>query len=190
MKLPVLSFYLLPALLLCMALSQPAYASKDDNTLKTGISYVWLSDYDSQGVMFSDRYSHYLGDRFAAGLNLGLLAASRYDEIKQLYTIKNTFYMGTLELSYDVIKNDAIRLRVGAGGSMRHRAEISSNTKDLGTLDGSVRHIKSSEGGYNAFLENDFGILKNGVAGGRIEYFSYAKGTPVFAIGLHIGFSF
>jgi hypothetical protein len=163
--------------------------SKDPNTFKSGVSFVWLSEFDSQGLMFSNRFSHYLGERTALGLNVGLLSASRYDEGKQIYSIKNTFYMGGLEASFDLIQKETISLRLGAGGAARHRSEINSDAEE-GTVDGSVAHIKTSDVGFNGFLENDFSFLRSGVAGARIEYFYYTSGTPVFAIGMHVGFKF
>ncbi|WP_187033085.1 hypothetical protein [Pontibacter deserti] len=164
--------------------------SKDPNAFKAGVSFVWLSDFDSQGLMFSNRFNHYLGERVAVGLNLGLLTASRYDEGKQLYSIKNTFYMGGIEASFDLLSNETVNLRIGAGGSARHRSEINSDPEGEGTFDGSVAHIRTGDVGFNGFLENDFNFGRNGIAGGRIEYLYYSKGTPVFAIGLHVGFKF
>ncbi|GAB3204488.1 hypothetical protein GCM10027293_38670 [Pontibacter aydingkolensis] len=157
--------------------------------LKAGVSYIWLSEYDSQGLMFNNRFSHHVSDRFAVGLNMGLAAGSRFDDVKEIYSIKNTFYMANLEASFDVLNNESVAFRIGGGVGARHRAEINSNADD-GTVDGSVKHIKTSEVGYNGFIENDFNILRNGVAGGRVGYFAYTKGTPVFSIGLHIGFKF
>ncbi len=182
---------MLVGLVLLTLVGRPVLAGNNPNSVKTGVSYVWLSDYDSQGIMFSDQFTHYLrGNKMALGLNVGLLAASRFDEMKQIYAIKNTFYMATLEASYDLLNNETIRLRVGAGPSVRHRAEISSSDADQGTIDGSVKHIKTSEAGFNVFLANDFGVLRHGVAGARIEYFHYAKGTPILSLGMHIGFAF
>lgn len=163
---------------------------KDPNTFKSGISFVWLSDFDSQGLMFDSRYNRYLGERLALGLNVGLLTASRYDEGKQLYSIKNTFYMGGLEASFDLLKNESVSLRLGVGGAARHRSEINSDPEGEGTFDGSVAHIRTSDVGFNGYLENDFSFLRSGVVGGRIGYYSYSKGTPVFAMGLHVGFKF
>ena len=166
-----------------------AHAGKDPNMLKAGVSYIWLSEYDSQGLMFNNRFSHHLSDRFALGLNIGLANGSRYDDIKEIYSIKNTFYMANLEASFDLLNNESVAFRIGGGVGARHRAEINSNAED-GTADGSVKHIKKSDVGYNGFIENDFNILRNGVAGGRVGYFYYTSGTPVFSIGLHLGFKF
>lgn len=157
--------------------------------LKAGVSYIWLSEYDSQGLMFSNSYSHRFGDRLSVGLNLGLATGSRFDDVKEIYSIKNTFYMANLEASLDLINNESVAFRLGGGPGVRHRAEINSNAED-GTEDGSVKHIKTSDVGFNGFIENDFNILRNGVAGGRVGYFYYSSGTSVFAIGLHIGFKF
>lgn len=165
-------------------------ANKDPNNFKAGISFVWLSDYDSQGLMFSNKFGHYFGKRFSLGLNVGMLTASRYDEGKQIFSIKNTFYMGTLEAGFDVISNEMVTLRLGAGGTARRRNEINSEPEDQGTVDGSVVHIKTSDVGFNGFLENDFSFLRSGIVGGRVDYFYYSSGTPVFAIGLHVGFKF
>lgn len=165
------------------------FSSKDPNNFKAGVSFVWLSDFDSQGLMFSNRFNHYLGERIAVGANLGLLNASRYDEGKQIYSIKNTFYMGGLEASFDMLKNESVNLRLGVGGIARHRSEINSDAEE-GTVDGSVAHIRTADVGFNGFLENDFNFLRNGIVGGRIEYLYYTKGTPVFAMGLHVGFRF
>lgn len=183
----LIAFAVLCALFLTPTLS---FAGKDNNTLKAGVSYVWLSDYDSQGMMFSNSFNHYLSNRLSLGLNLGMLSASRYDKVEELFSIKNTFYMGSLEASFDLLRNESIAFRIGGGGAARHRAEINSNAEDEGTLDGKVMHIKTSDFGFNGYIENDFSILKNGVAGGRIGYYYYTKGTPVLSIGMHIGFTF
>lgn len=180
-------FYLLPLALL-FNLSE-AKAGKDPNMLKAGVSYIWLSENDSQGIMFSNKFSHKVGEKLALGLNVGLAEGSRYDNTQEIFTIKNTFYMGTIEASYDFINNESVTFRIGGGPGARHRSEINSNASD-GKVDGSVRHIKSSDVGVNGFIENDFNILRNGIAGGRIEYFHYNKGTSVFSIGMHIGFKF
>lgn len=186
---------LFPALILslCLAVFGPvhkSYAGNDPNAFKAGISFVWLSDYDSQGIMFSNRFNHYLGERVAVGLNLGVLAASRYDKVMEIYSIKNTFYMGSLEASVDVLQNDMISLRLGAGGAARHRSEINTDAEDEGTKDGSVIHIRTSDVGFNGFLENDFNFGRNGITGARVDYFYYTKGTPVLAFGMHVGFRF
>ncbi|MCX2740173.1 hypothetical protein [Pontibacter anaerobius] len=190
----------LSACLSILLLSQPYTASaqtfvnggagKEPATLKAGVNFVWLSENDSQGLMFSNSFSHYLGDRLSLGLNLGLLSAKRYDDSKQIYTIQNTFYMGSLEAAFDVMQGEIVLLRLGAGPSFRHRAEINSDPEGQGTVDGSVTHIKTSDVGLHGFLENDFSILRNGVAGGRISYFHYKDGTPVLSIGMHLGFKF
>ncbi|MEJ8801720.1 hypothetical protein [Pontibacter sp. H249] len=180
-------FYIIPIVFL-LSLSS-AQAGKDPSALKAGVSYIWLSEYDSQGLMFSNSFSHHLSDRFAVSLNLGLATGSRYDDVKEIYSIKNTFYMANLEASFDLINNQAMAFRIGGGLGGRHRAEINSNAED-GTVDGSVKHIKTSDIGYNGFIENDFNILRNGVAGGRVGYYYYTSGTPVFSIGLHVGFKF
>ncbi|MBJ6118546.1 hypothetical protein JAO76_10110 [Pontibacter sp. BT310] len=163
--------------------------SKDPNTFVSGISFVWLSEFDSQGLMFHNKFSHYLGERVAVGLNLGLLTASRYDKGKEIYSIKNTFYMGGLETSVDLIQKETINLRLGVGGAARHRSEINSDAEE-GTVDGSVAHIRTSDIGFNGFMENDFNFLRSGVAGWRIGYNYYTNGTPIFAIGVHVGFKF
>ncbi|MBB6612052.1 hypothetical protein H7F15_13460 [Pontibacter sp. Tf4] len=165
-------------------------SAKDPNNFKAGISFVWLSDYDSQGLMFSNKFGHYFGERFSVGLNVGLLTASRYDEGKKIFSIKNTFYMGALEAGFDVIRNEQVTLRLGVGGTARRRNEINSEPDDQGTVDGSVVHIKTSDTGVNGFLENDFSFLRSGIIGGRVDYFYYTSGTPVFGIGLHVGFRF
>ncbi|MDX5422530.1 MAG: hypothetical protein LPK14_09780 [Hymenobacteraceae bacterium] len=191
-----LSLRFLTALLVCVlflaseSIAQGFGSKKNPNSLKAGVSFVWLSDYDSQGVMFNNRYNHFFGDRFAAGLNIGLVSASRYDDVKEIYSIKNTFFMAGLEASYDLLQNESVAFRVGGGGNFRRRSEINSNVEDEGTVDGSVAHIKTTDAGFSGFIENDFNILRNGVAGARIEYFHYTKGTPVLAIGLHLGFKF
>ncbi len=172
-----------------MAPLKYSFAGKNPNTLKAGIGYVWLSDYDSQGLMFYNSYSHAIGKRAGIGANFGLLNASRYDDTKQIYSIQNTFYMGSLDLMFEPLKNESVVFRLGAGPAIRHRAEINSNAED-GTVDGSVKHIRTSDVGFNGYIENDFNILKNGVAGGRVEYFYFTEGSPVFSIGLHIGFKF
>ncbi len=173
----------------CLLGSSYSYAGKDPNAYKSGASFVWLSEYDSQGLMFSNRYSRYLGERAALGVNVGLLTASRYDSGKEIFSIKNTFYMGTLEASFDLIQKETVSLRLGAGGSARHRSEIDSDAEE-GTVDGSVAHIRTSDIGFNGYLENDFTFLRSGIVGGRVEYFYYTKGTPIFALGLHVGFRF
>ncbi|WP_461489275.1 hypothetical protein [Pontibacter sp. HJ8] len=184
---PALAMFFI--LLVTLAPLHKAHADKDPNVLKAGISYVWLSDYDSQGLMFYNKYNRYLGDRLSLGLNIGALNASRYDSRKEIYTIRNTFYMASLDLAYDLMQNDMLRARIGAGPGARHRAEINSNIDD-GTLDGSVRHVRTSDVGFYGYLENDFNILRNGVSGFRIEYFHYTEGTPVLSIGFHLGFQF
>ncbi|MEJ8755820.1 hypothetical protein WG947_02330 [Pontibacter sp. H259] len=163
---------------------------KNPNTFKSGVGFVWLSDFDSQGLMFNNSYNRYLTERVALGLNVGLVTASRYDEGKQLYSIKNTFYMGGLEASFDLLKNETVSLRLGAGGTARHRSEINSDPEGEGTFDGAVAHIRTSDVGYNGFLENDFTFLRSGIIGARVGYYSYSKGTPIFAIGMHVGFRF
>ena len=187
MKLPLRFLSVIPLVLL-LSLSS-AQAGKDPNMLKAGVSYIWLSEYDSQGLMFNNRFTHHIGDRFAVGLNMGLATGSRFDNVKEIYSIKNTFYMANLEASFDLLNNESVAFRVGGGLGARHRAEINSNAED-GTVDGSVKHIKTSDVGFNGFIENDFNILRNGVAGGRVGYFSYNNGTAVFSIGLHVGFKF
>ncbi|WP_299820950.1 hypothetical protein [uncultured Pontibacter sp.] len=179
--------YIIPLFLLFSA--SAAQAGKDPNMVKAGVSYIWLSEYDSQGIMFSNSFSHHFSDRFAVGLNLGLASGSRYDDVKEIYSIKNAFYMGNLEASFDVMNNESVAFRLGGGVGARHRAEINSNSED-GTVDGSVKHIKTSDVGFNGFIENDFNILRNGVAGGRVGYFYYKSGTSVLSIGLHLGFKF
>ncbi|MCC9165688.1 hypothetical protein [Pontibacter harenae] len=57
-------------------------------------------------------------------------------------------------------------------------------------MDGSVKHIKASDFGGSAYFENDFGFGKNGVIGGRVEYQHFLDGSPVLAVGLHLGFTF
>ncbi|OKL40193.1 hypothetical protein [Pontibacter flavimaris] len=190
----------LSAFVTMLLLSQPHTASaqtftnggagKERTSLKAGVNFVWLSENDSQGLMFSNNLSHYLSDRVSLGLNLGLLSAKRYDDAKQIYTIQNTFFMSSLEAAFDVMQGEIVTFRLGAGPSFRHRAEINSDPEGQGTVDGSVTHIKTSDIGLHGFLENDFGILRNGVAGGRISYFHYKEGTPILSIGLHLGFKF
>jgi hypothetical protein len=187
---PFLLAVLLAQLPLHNAFAQGSLAPKDPSSVRASVSFVWLSDSDSQGLMFNNRLHHYLGKRFGMGINLGLLAGSRYDKVKEIYTIKNTYYMGGFELSYDVLQNESVAFRIGAGPTARHRSEINTDPEDAGTVDGSVTHIRTSDVGFNGFLENDFGILRNGVAGARVEYLYYTKGTPVLAVGLHMGFAF
>ncbi|ARS35898.1 hypothetical protein CA264_10880 [Pontibacter actiniarum] len=163
---------------------------KEPAMLKAGVNFVWLSENDSQGLMFSNSFDHYLSDRLAVGLSLGLLSAKRYDEAKEIYTVQNTFYMASLEATFDILQNESVAFRLGAGPTARHRAEINSDPEDEGTQDGSVTHIKTSDVGAFGFIENDFNILRNGVAGGRIAYFHYSEGTPVLSIGMHLGFKF
>lgn len=184
----------LALILVCMApqaaFAQGAFAGKNPSSLRASVSYVYLSDFDSQGLMFSNRLHHYLGERFGVGMNLGLLSGSRYDKSSEIYTIKSTYYMGGFEASFDLLQNETLVFRLGGGPTARHRSEINSDPEDIGTVDGSVVHIKTSDVGFTGFIENDFGILRNGVAGGRVEYLYYTKGTPVLALGLHVGFSF
>jgi hypothetical protein len=187
MKLILRLLFITP-LVLILTLSA-AQAGKDPNMLKSGVSYIWLSENDSQGLMFSNRFSHQVGEKFSLGLNVGLAEGSRYDNTQEIFTIKNTFYMGTIEASFDFINNESVAFRVGGGPGARHRAEVNSNAAD-GKVDGSVRHIKASDVGVNGFIENDFNILRNGIAGGRVEYFHYRTGTSIFSIGMHIGFKF
>ncbi len=189
MKLSILLYTVALASFFSVAPLQNSYAGKNPNTLKSGISYVWLSDYDSQGLMFYNSYAYSIGKRAGIGANLGLLNASRYDATKEIYSIKNTFYIGSLDLIFQPLNNESVAFRLGAGPAIRHRAEINSNA-ETGTVDGSVKHIKASDVGFNGYIENDFNILKNGVAGGRVEYFYFTEGTPVFSIGLHLGFKF
>ncbi|MFD3000507.1 hypothetical protein ACFS7Z_09065 [Pontibacter toksunensis] len=171
--------------------AQGVFANKDPGSLRASISYVWLSDFDSQGLMFNNRLHHYLGERFGLGVNVGMLSGSRYDESSRIYTIKSTYYMGGFDLNYDVLQNATLVFRVGAGMTGRHRSEINTDPEDLGgTVDGSVVHIRTADVGVTGFIENDFGIFRNGVAGGRLEYMYYTKGSPVLAIGLHVGFTF
>ncbi|AKD05267.1 hypothetical protein POKO110462_14535 [Pontibacter korlensis] len=165
-------------------------AGKEPAALKAGVNFVWLSENDSQGMMFSNSFSHYVGKRLSVGLNLGLLSAKRYDDAKQIYTVQNTFYMGSLEAAFDVMQGETVSFRLGAGPSARHRAEVNSDPEGQGTQDGSVTHIKTSDVGFHGFFENDFNILRNGVAGGRVSYFHYTEGTPILSIGLHLGFKF
>lgn len=165
-------------------------AGKEPASLRAGVSFVWLSENDSQGLMFSNSFNHYLGKRLLLGLNVGLLSAKRYDDAKQIYTIQNTFFMGSVDAAFDVMQGEIVTFRLGAGPSFRHRAEINSDPEGQGTIDGSVTHIKTSDVGVHGFLENDFSILRNGVAGGRVSYFHYTEGTPVLSIGLHLGFKF
>ncbi|PTX18751.1 hypothetical protein C8N40_10540 [Pontibacter mucosus] len=193
------SFLALGALLSLFVLCRPDAAAqtfvnggagKEPASVKAGVSFVWLSENDSQGLMFSNNFSHYLGKRLALGLNLGLLSAKRYDDAKQIYTIQNTFYMGSLEAAFDVMHGEKVDVRFGAGPAFRHRAEINSDPEGQGTQDGSVTHIKTSDVGFHGFLENDFDILRNGIAGGKISYFHFNDGTPILSIGLHLGFRF
>ena len=172
------------------ASAQGAFGSKDSGSLRASVSYVWLSDFDSQGLMFNNRLYHYLGERLGIALNMGMLAGSRYDESSKIYTIKNTYYMGGFEIYYDLLQNETVVFRLGGGPTARHRSEINTDPEDIGTVDGSVVHIRTADVGFNGFIENDFGILRNGVAGGRVEYLHYTKGTPVLAVGLHVGFTF
>ncbi|WP_276496538.1 hypothetical protein [Pontibacter litorisediminis] len=165
-------------------------AGKEPAALKAGVNFVWLSENDSQGLMFSNNFSHYLGKRTSLGLNVGLLSAKRYDDAKQIYTIQNTFIMGSVDAAFDVMQGEVVTFRLGAGPSVRNRAEINSDPEGQGTQDGSVTHIKTSDFGFHGYLENDFSILRNGVAGGRISYFHYTEGTPILSIGLHLGFKF
>ena len=79
---------------LSLLLTLPAaQAGKDPNMLKAGVSYIWLSENDSQGIMFSNRFSHQIGEKFSLGLNVGLAEGARYDDRQEIFTIKNTFYM-------------------------------------------------------------------------------------------------
>lgn len=154
------------------------------------MSFAWLSDFDSQGLMFGNRLHHYLGERFGAGVTLGMLSSSRFDKVKDIYTIKSTYYMWGVEGTFDLLQNESVAFRIGAGPAARHRSEISTENELGGTKDGSVTHIRTSDVGVSGFIENDFGILRNGMAGGRIEYIYYTKGTPVLSLGLHLGFRF
>lgn len=184
----LLFFLSLP--LLCNSQSFSKGGVKEPGALKAGVHFVWLSENDSQGLMFNNSFTHYLGDRFGLGLNIGLLSAKRYDDSKQIYTIQNTYVIGSLEAAYDVMQGETVSFRLGAGPSARHRAEINSDIEGQGTVDGSVTHIKTSDMGFFGFIENDFGILRNGVAGGRISYYHYFDGTPILSIGAHLGFRF
>ncbi|WP_439881945.1 hypothetical protein ACSX1A_02040 [Pontibacter sp. MBLB2868] len=188
MKLPFRILFLF--IILFLANTSRASAQRDPTMLKAGVSFVWLSDYDSQGLMFSNKLSHYFTKNITVGMNVGLLSAFRYDDIKEIYSIQNTFLMATLEGSVDMINNESVIFRVGGGPGIRYRAEINSDAEDVGTVDGSVVHVKSTDIGFDGYLENDFNILRNGVAGGRIDYFYYTSGTPVLALGFHIGFKF
>ncbi|WP_162052741.1 hypothetical protein [Pontibacter pamirensis] len=170
--------------------AQGVFANKDPGSLRASVSYVYLSDFDSQGLMFSNRLHHYLGERFGLGVNLGMLSGSRYDKTSEIYTIKSTYYMGGFELNYDLLQNETLVFRIGGGMTGRHRSEINSDPEDVGTVDGSVVHIRTADVGVTGFIENDFGVFRNGVAGGRIEYLYYTKGSPVLAVGLHMGFTF
>jgi hypothetical protein len=172
-----------------IGLPDKSYAGKDPNILKTGVSYVLLTEYDSQGAMFYNDLSHYIGDRVAMGFNFSVLNASRFDQVQQIFSIKNSFYTGSFHMSLDMVQNQTITLRAAAGPTFRHRAEINSSA-DNGTIDGSVRHIRTADIGGLAFIENDFNLSRYGVAGGRIAYYYYTKGTPVFAVGFHVGFVF
>ena len=158
--------------------------------MRASAGFVWLSDFDSQGLMFSNRLHHYVGERFGVGLTAGLLSSSRYDKVKEIYTIKSSYYMAGLEASFDILQNESVAFRVGAGPMARHRSEISTDNANGGTQDGSVVHVRTSDVGFNGYIENDFGILRNGVAGGRVEYMYFTEGTPVLAISLHLGFRF
>ncbi|GAB3526777.1 hypothetical protein GCM10027443_02410 [Pontibacter brevis] len=182
--------FIVSGLLSHSATAQGAFAGKDPSSLRGSVSYVWLSDFDSQGIMFSNRLQHYLGKRFGLGINLGVLTGSRYDESSKIYTIKTSHYMGGFETSYDLLQNETVVFRLGVGATARHRSEINTDPEDFGTVDGSVVHIRTADVGVTGFIENDFGILRNGVAGGRVEYLYYTKGTPVLAVGLHVGFTF
>ncbi|GHA54503.1 hypothetical protein GCM10007389_02280 [Pontibacter akesuensis] len=164
--------------------------SSNPGSLRAGINYVFLSDSDSQGLLFQNTLHHYVGKRFGVGVNLGLLSAKNYDEAMQIYTVQNAFYMASVEGTFDLMQNESVAFRLGVGPAVRHRSEISSDPEDQGTQDGSVTHIKTTDIGVDAFIENDFSILRNGVAGGRVGYFYYTKGTAVLSIGIHLGFSF
>ncbi|WP_161890848.1 hypothetical protein [Pontibacter russatus] len=172
------------------AAAQNAFGKKSPTSLKAGVSFNWLSDFDSQGVMFTNRLHHYLGERVGAGLTVGLLSSSRFDKVKDIYTIKSTYYMWGVEGSFDLMQNESVAFRIGGGPAARHRSEISTEDELGGTKDGSVTHIRTADVGVSGFIENDFGILRNGMAGGRIEYIYYTKGTPVLSVGLHVGFRF
>ncbi|GAA4428789.1 hypothetical protein GCM10023188_13410 [Pontibacter saemangeumensis] len=172
------------------ASAQGSFGSDEPTSLRASVNFVWLSDFDSQGLSFSNRLHHYLGERFGAGLTLGLLSSSRFDKVKDIYTIKSTYYMWGVEGTFDVLKNETVAFRLGAGPAARHRSEISTEDEVGGTKDGSVSHIRTADVGVTAFIENDFGIFRNGMAGGRVEYMYYTKGTPVLSVGLHVGYSF
>ncbi|WP_250427323.1 hypothetical protein [Pontibacter ruber] len=182
-------FFALALILLAVPTVSFAGKNKYPNTLKTGVSYAWLSEYDSEGLMFYTNYNNYFGDRFAIGFNVGALNASRYDKAKQIYTVKNNFYMGSLDATYDLLQNDMITLRIGGGPALRHRGEVNANIVD-GTPDGSVRHVRASDIGVNGYIENDFNFSRFGVMGGRVAYHHYSEGTPVFSLGFHVGFKF
>lgn len=172
------------------AAAQNAFGSSDPTSLRASVNFVWLSDFDSQGLMFSNRLHHYLGERFGAGLTVGLLSSSRFDKVKDIYTIKSSHYMWGVEGTFDVLRNETVAFRLGAGPAARHRSEISTDEEAGSTTDGTVSHIRTADVGFNAFIENDFDILNKGVAGGRVEYIYFTKGTPVLAVGLHVGFRF
>ncbi|TPE42857.1 hypothetical protein [Pontibacter mangrovi] len=165
-------------------------AGKEPGALKAGVYFVWLSENDSQGLLFSNNFSHYLSKKLSVGLDVGLLSAKRYDDAKKIFTVQNTFYMASLGAAFDALQGEKVTLRLGAGPSVRHRAEVNSDPEGQGTQDGSVTHIKTSDTGFFGYLENDFGAFRNGIAGGRISYFHYSDGTPVLSIGVHMGFKF
>ncbi|GAB3819352.1 hypothetical protein GCM10028895_17670 [Pontibacter rugosus] len=177
-----------------MCISGPSlyaqHGAGDPGALKAGINYVWLSDSDSQGLMFQNSLQHYVGKRLGVGVNLGLLSAKRYDDAMEIFTVQNTFYMASLQGTFDLMQKETVSFRIGAGPAVRHRSEITSDEIDQGTQDGSVSHLKKTDFGFDAFIENDFSIFRNGIAGGRIGYFYYTEGTAVLSIGLHLGFSF
>ena len=172
------------------ASAQGSFGKNEPTSLRANVGFAWLSDFDSQGLVFGNRLHHYLGERFGAGVTLGLLSSSRFDKVKDIYTIKSTYYMWGVEGTFDLLQNESVAFRVGAGPAARHRSEISTEDEIGGTKDGSVTHVRTADVGVSGFIENDFGILRNGMAGGRVEYIYYTKGTPVLSVGLHLGFRF
>ncbi|MCJ8164933.1 hypothetical protein MKJ04_08755 [Pontibacter sp. E15-1] len=196
MKLPLSGVFLVLILLFAPLMTPTVQAQgkfggrKIASSLKAGVNFVWLSEFDSQGIMFTNRYHHYVSDRLGLGLHAGLLSSARYDDVKNIYTIKNTYLVGGAEASFDILQNESVAFRIGAGPMARRRSELTTDEGVGGTQDGSLTHVRTTDIGANAFIENDFGILRNGVAGGRIEYMYYTQGTQVLSIGVHLGFQF
>ncbi|MDX5347992.1 MAG: hypothetical protein LPJ89_10590 [Hymenobacteraceae bacterium] len=181
------------ALLLACLVHTGANAQKCPNAFRAGINYAFLTDVYNSGFMFYNQYNRCISRLFEVSLQANYFNASRYDDADKTFTSMKTFKMMDLSATIKPLRDSRFVLKLGAGPSIRHRAELDLKRTvangDANTTNAYL-HNKSFDYGYHGFIENDFFITDNLILGARIAGFDYNEGSGLFGFGLNMGYQF